>query len=325
MVNFVDVANGDIFKGSIKLANILDITPDYAKENQDDKEKILYFEEILNAIGRHSEKVNDYPYIAPSVMRFPPLSYLLSCNKYYGLKITAHYAGPNKLVLNSLNFEFDNDINPLMCIDMAIHAILERAGVGIFDFYEVNQYILDDASPKLVHSGVVNELIAGHLIGSYQTLYDYNKSISLLAELIDFTFKFCKIKKHEATEVSMVNKSIKDLLLELRGYIINILKIRMENHANYQFMLELENSFKSCKTVINNASYYETDGVFIKSLVSVLNRVYEENFIKNDIKFTIEDAKNKSNLIIKNNMIKDRITALYLGVKCEGEPYGNFS
>lgn len=37
MVNFVDVANGDIFKGSIKLTNILDITPEYAKENQKDE------------------------------------------------------------------------------------------------------------------------------------------------------------------------------------------------------------------------------------------------------------------------------------------------
>lgn len=56
MVDYADVASSNIFKGSIKLANILDITPEYAKENQDDKEKILYFEEVLNAIGRHSEK-----------------------------------------------------------------------------------------------------------------------------------------------------------------------------------------------------------------------------------------------------------------------------
>ena len=31
MVDFSDVVNGNIFKGSIKLANILDITPEYAK------------------------------------------------------------------------------------------------------------------------------------------------------------------------------------------------------------------------------------------------------------------------------------------------------
>jgi hypothetical protein len=31
MVNFSDVANRDIFKCSVKLANILDITPEYAK------------------------------------------------------------------------------------------------------------------------------------------------------------------------------------------------------------------------------------------------------------------------------------------------------
>ena len=43
MVNFADVANGDIFKGSIKLANILDITPEYAKENQEDEKKIIIF------------------------------------------------------------------------------------------------------------------------------------------------------------------------------------------------------------------------------------------------------------------------------------------
>ena len=158
-------------------------------------------------------------------------------------------------------------------------------------------------------------MIAGHLIGSYQTLYNYKESASLLAELIDFAFKFCKIKKDEASKLSMVNKSIKDLLLVLREYIVNILKIRMENNADYQFILELENSFKACETLINNALYLETDGVFIKSLVSVLNRVYEENFIKNDIKFTIEDAKNKGNLIIKNNMIRDRIKELCLGIK----------
>lgn len=52
MVDFADVATGDIFKGSIKLANILDITPEYAKENQEDENKLLYFIEILNAIGR---------------------------------------------------------------------------------------------------------------------------------------------------------------------------------------------------------------------------------------------------------------------------------
>ena len=60
MVNFVDVANGDIFKGSIKLANILDITPEYAKENQEDENKLLYFIEILNAIGRRYEKLSDF-------------------------------------------------------------------------------------------------------------------------------------------------------------------------------------------------------------------------------------------------------------------------
>ena len=315
MVDYADVASGNIFKGDIKLANILDITPEYAKENQDDKEKILYFEEVLNAIGRHSEKINDYVYMVPSTLRFPPLAYLLNSNNYYGLTITAHYSGPNKLIQNSLSFEFNNDINPLMCIDMTIHNILDRAGVSIFSFYDVNKYIIGDASTKLTHSGIINELIAGHLIGSYQTLYNYKESASLLAELIDFAFKFCKIKKDEASKLSMVNKSIKDLLLVLREYIVNILKIRMENNADYQFILELENSFKACETLINNASYLETDGVFIKSLVSVLNRVYEENFIKNDIKFTIEDAKNKGNLIIKNNMIRDRIKELCLGIK----------
>lgn len=314
MIDYADVASGNIFKGDIKLANILDINPGYAKENQDDKEKILYFEEVLNAIGRHSEKVNDYVYMVPATMRFPPLAYLLNSNNYYGLTITAHFSDPNKLIQNSLSFEFDNDINPLMCIDMAIHNILDRAGVGIFDFYDVNKYIIGDASTKLAHSGIINELIAGHLIGSYQTLYDYRESIDILAEFIDFTFKFCKIRKNEASKLSMVNKSIRDLLLVLREYIVNVLKIRMENNADYQFVLELENSFKACETIINNVSYYDTDSILTKSLVLVLNGVYRENF-KTDIKFTIEDAKNKGNLIIKNNMIRDRIKELCLGIK----------
>lgn len=309
MVDYSDVASGNIFKGSIKLANILDITPEYAKENQDDKEKILYFEEVLNAIGRHSEKVNDYVYMVPRTMRFPPLAYLLNSNNYYGLTITAHYSGPNKLIQNSLSFEFDNDINPLMCIDMAIHNILERAGVSIFDFYDVKKYIIGDASAKLAHSGIIDELISGNLFGSYQTLYDYKETASLLAELIDFTFKFCKIRKDEASKLSIINKS---LLLVLRKYIVRVLKIRMENNADYQFILELENSFKACETIINNVSYYNTDDIIAKSLIIVLNRVYIN---KTDIKFTIEDAKNKGNLIIKNNMIRDRIKELCLGIK----------
>lgn len=309
MVDYSDVASGNIFKGSIKIANILDITPEYAKENQDDKEKILYFEEVLNAIGRHSEKVNDYVYMVPRTMRFPPLAYLLNSNNYYGLTITAHYSGPNKLIQNSLSFEFDNDINPLMCIDMAIHNILERAGVSIFDFYDVKKYIIGDASAKLAHSGIIDELISGNLFGSYQTLYDYKETASLLAELIDFTFKFCKIRKDEASKLSIINKS---LLLVLRKYIVRVLKIRMENNADYQFILELENSFKACETIINNVSYYNTDDIIAKSLIIVLNRVYIN---KTDIKFTIEDAKNKGNLIIKNNMIRDRIKELCLGIK----------
>lgn len=111
MVNFADVANGDIFKGSIKLANILDITPEYAKENQEDENKLLYFIEILNAIGRRYEKLSDFPGLRQNCEIYDSLVKLLNDVNYYGLNITAHYNGTNQIV--SLKLDYSNDLNPL--------------------------------------------------------------------------------------------------------------------------------------------------------------------------------------------------------------------
>lgn len=314
MVNFTDVANGDIFKGSIKLANIMDITPEYAKENQDDEKKLLYFIEILNAIGRRYEKLSDFPCLRTNNGAYDSLVKLLNNANYYGLKITAHYNGANQIL--SLELDYDNDLNPLMCLDMAIHLILDRAGVGLFDFKRMEEFIRRDATLELIKAKIVNMLITGDLFILSYSLYEYKVFSNGIADLIDFAFKFCKIPKAESNDIYLKNKSINDVLLTLRKYIIDTLKIRLENNADFYFVEEMEKTYRSCEHIINNSLYSVDDDKFIESIVLVLNKVYEENFDKlSDIKFTIADAKVPLGLLTKNHLIREKIREVYLGIK----------
>lgn len=323
MVNFADVANGDIFKGSIKLANILDITPEYAKENQEDEKKLLYFIEILNAIGRRYEKLADFPGLRLDGRIYDSLVKLLNDVNYYGLTITAHYNGTNQIV--SLELEYANDLNPLMCLDMAIHLILDKAGFGLFDFERMEEFIRRDATPELLKAKIVNMLITGELFVASYSLYEYKVFSKGIADLMSFVFEFCKISDNEFNANVLVNRSITDALLVVRAYIINTLKIRLENNADFYFIEEMEKSYRSCEHIINNALYSVDDDKFIESIVSVLNKVYEENFDKvTDIKFTVEDAKVSLGLLTKNYLIREKIREVYLGIK-PNNLYSNFS
>lgn len=323
MVNFVDVANGDIFKGSIKLANILDITPEYAKENQNDEKKLLYFIEILNAIGRHYERLSNFPGLRLDGRIYDSLVKLLNDVNYYGLTITAHYNGTNQIV--SLELEYANDLNPLMCLDMVIHLILDKAGVGLFDFERMEEFIRRDATPELIKAKIVNMLITGELFLASYSLYEYKVFSKGIADLMSFVFEFCKIPDNEFNANVLVNRSINDALLTVRAYIINTLKIRLENNADFYFVEEMEKSYRSCEHIINNALYSVDDDKFIKSIVSVLNKVYEENFDKaTDIKFTVEDAKVSLGLLTKNYLIREKIREVYLGIK-PNNLFGTFS
>lgn len=322
MVNFVDVANGDIFKGSITLANILDITPEYAKENQKDEKKLLYFIEILNAIGRRYEKLSDFPGLRQNCEIYDSLVKLLNDVNYYGLNITAHYNGTNQIV--SLKLDYSNDLNPLMCLDMAIHLILDKAGFGIFDFKRMEEFIRRDATPELLKAKIVNMLITGELFVASYSLYEYKVFSKCIADLMSFVSEFCKIPDNEFSTNNLVNKSINDALLVIRAYIINTLKIRLENNADFYFVEEMEKTYRSCEHIINNALYSVEDDKFIESIVSVLNKVYEENFDKvSDIKFTVEDAKVSLGLLTKNYLIREKIREVYLGIK-PNNLYDNF-
>lgn len=323
MVDFADVANGDIFKGSIKLANILDITPEYAKENQKDEKKLLYFIEILNAIGRRYEKLSDFPGLRQNCEIYDSLVKLLNDVNYYGLNITAHYNGTNQIV--SLKLDYSNDLNPLMCLDMAIHLILDKAGFSLFDFKRMEEFIRRDATPELLKAKIVNMLITGELFVASYSIYEYKVFSKGIADLMDFVFEFCKIHDNEFNTNVLVHKSITDALLAVRVYIINILKIRLENNADFYFVEEMEKTYRSCEHIINNALYSVDDDKFIESIVLVLNKVYEENFDKvSDIKFTVEDAKVSLGLLTKNYLIREKIREVYLGIK-PNNLYGNFS
>ena len=251
MVNFVDVANGDIFKGSIKLANILDITPEYAKENQEDENKLLYFIEILNAIGRRYEKLSDFPGLRQNCEIYDSLVKLLNDVNYYGLNITAHYNGTNQIV--SLKLDYSNDLNPLMCLDMAIYLILDKAGFGLFDFKRMEEFIRRDATPELLKAKILNMLITGELFVASYSIYEYKVFSKGIADLMSFVSEFCKIPDNEFNANVLVNKSINDALLAVRTYIINNLKIRLENNADFYFVEEMEKTYRSCEHIINNA------------------------------------------------------------------------
>ena len=307
MVDFADVANGDIFKGSIKLANILDITPEYAKENQKDEKKLLYFIEILNAIGRHYEKLSDFPGLRQNCEIYDSLVKLLNDVNYYGLNITAHYNGTNQIV--SLKLDYSNDLNPLMCLDMAIHLILIEAGVGLFNFNSIKEYIQEDADKSLIDNHIIDMLITGELFKIIKSGDDYKKYSLDIISLINFTFDFTKIS-NEFNDLQKQN--IYDILLTLRGLITKVLKVRIENEAGLYFIKELNDVVFTANTIIRKLVLGNEDKFIENSIIPVLNKLYK-NYDKINLKFTNEDIK-YHNIAYKNVKIKEEISRVYLGV-----------
>lgn len=173
MLNYKEIKIGNIFKRGIKISNILDIDHEYAEKNQNDNKKLLYFKEILNSIGAHYEEI--IPYIINSGdNNYSTLIKLLDDSKYYGLKINAKFNTPNEI--NSLKLEYDNDLNPLMCLDMAIHLILIEAGVGLFNFKSIIDYIQEDANKSLIDNHIIDMLITGELFKIIKSASDYKNT-----------------------------------------------------------------------------------------------------------------------------------------------------
>lgn len=307
MLNYKEIKIGNIFKRGIKISNILDIDQEYAKKNQNDNKKLLYFKEILNSIGAHYEEI--IPYIINSGdNNYSTLIKLLDDSKYYGLKINAYFNNPNEI--NSLKLEYDNDLNPLMCLDMAIHLILIEAGVGLFNFKSIIDYIQEDANKSLIDNNVIDMLITGELFKIIKSGDDYKRYASDINKLIDFTFDFAKISNEFDNDLQ--NQTMYDILLTLRGFITKVLKVRIENNIGPYFIKELNDIVFTCDTIMRRL-LLNNDEKFIKnSIIPVLNKLYE-NYDKIDIKFTNEDVKYHT-IADKNYKIKGEICKVYLGV-----------
>lgn len=244
MLNYKEIKIGNIFKRGIKISNILDIDQEYAKKNQNDNKKLLYFKEILNSIGAHYEEI--IPYIINSGdNNYSTLIKLLDDSKYYGLKINAKFNTPNEI--NSLKLEYDNDLNPLMCLDMAIHLILIEAGVGLFNFKSIIDYIQEDANKSLIDNHIIDMLITGELFKIIKSASDYKKYSLDIISLINFTFDFTKISS-EFNDLQKQN--VYDILLTLRRLIIKVLKVRIENKVGLYFIKELNDVVFTTNTII---------------------------------------------------------------------------
>ena len=307
MLNYKKIKIGNIFKRDIKISNILDIDQEYAKKNQNDNKKLLYLKEILNVIGAHYEEI--IPYIISSGNNnYSTLMNLLNDSKYYGLKINAKFNTPNEI--SSLSFEFDNDINPLMCIDMAIHLILIEAGVGLFNFNSIIDYIQEDADKSLIDNNIIDMLITGELFKIIKSGDDYKKYSLDIINLINFTFNFTKI----SNEFNNLQKqNVYDILLTLRGLITKVLKVRIENAAGLYFIKELNDIVFASDIMIRKLVLGNEDYKFIEnSIIPVLNNLYK-NYDKINLKFTNEDIK-YHNIACKNAKIKEEISRIYLGV-----------
>lgn len=306
MLNYKEIKIGNIFKRGIKISNILDIDRDYAKNNQKDNKKLLYFKEILNGIGAHYEEI--IPYIISSGNNnYSTLMKLLDDSNYYGLKINAKFNTPNEI--NSLKLEFDNDLNPLMCLDMAIHLILIEAGVGLFNFNSIKEYIQEDADKSLIDNHIIDMLITGELFKIIKSGDDYKKYSLDIISLINFTFDFTKIS-NEFNDLQKQN--IYDILLTLRGLITKVLKVRIENEAGLYFIKELNDVVFTANTIIRKLVLGNEDKFIENSIIPVLNKLYK-NYDKINLKFTNEDIK-YHNIAYKNVKIKEEISRVYLGV-----------
>lgn len=307
MLNYKEIKIGNIFKRGIKISNILDIDQEYAKKNQNDNKKLLYFKEILNSIGAHYEEI--IPYIINSGdNNYSTLIKLLDDSKYYGLKINAKFNTPNEI--NSLKLEYDNDLNPLMCLDMAIHLILIEAGVGLFNFKSIIDYIQEDANKSLIDNHIIDMLITGELFKIIKSASDYKKYSLDIISLINFTFDFTKISS-EFNDLQKQN--VYDILLTLRRLIIKVLKVRIENKVGLYFIKELNDVVFTTNTIIRKLVLENEGDKFIEnSIIPVLNKLYK-NYDKINIKFTNEDVKYR-NIACKNVKIKEEISRVYLGV-----------
>lgn len=307
MLNYKEIKIGNIFKRGIKLANILDIDQEYAKKNRNDNKKISYFKDILNIIGAHYEEI--IPYVINSGNNnYSTLFNLLDSSKYYGLEINAHFISPNEI--DSLKLEYDNDINPLMCLDMAIHVILDKAGVGLFNFNSMITYIQEYANKSLIDNRVIDMLITGELFKIIKSGDDYKRYASDINRLIDFTFDFTKIS-NEFDNI-LQTQTMCDILLTLREFINKVLKVRIENNIGPYFIKELNDIVFTSDNIIRRL-VLNNDEKFIKnSIIPVLNKLYEK-YDKIDLKFTNEDV-NYRNIVGKNSKIKEEISKVYLGV-----------
>lgn len=307
MLNYKEIKIGNIFKRGIKISNILDIDQEYAKKNQNDNKKLLYFKEILNSIGAHYEEI--IPYIINSGdNNYSTLIKLLDDSKYYGLKINTKFNTPNEI--NSLKLEYDNDLNPLMCLDMAIHLILIEAGVGLFNFKSIIDYIQEDANKSLIDNHIIDMLITGELFKIIKSASDYKKYSLDIISLINFTFDFTKISS-EFNDLQKQN--VYDILLTLRRLIIKVLKVRIENKVGLYFIKELNDVVFTTNTIIRKLVLENEGDKFIEnSIIPVLNKLYK-NYDKINIKFTNEDVKYR-NIACKNVKIKEEISRVYLGV-----------
>lgn len=307
MLNYKEIKIGNIFKRGIKISNILDIDQEYAKKNQNDNKKLLYFKEILNSIGAHYEEI--IPYIINSGdNNYSTLIKLLDDSKYYGLKINAKFNTPNEI--NSLKLEYDNDLNPLMCLDMAIHLILIEAGVGLFNFKSIIDYIQEDANKSLIDNHIIDMLITGELFKIIKSASDYKKYSLDIISLINFTFDFTKISS-EFNDLQKQN--VYDILLTLRRLIIKVLKVRIENKVGLYFIKELNDVVFTTNNIIRKLVLENEGDKFIEnSIIPVLNKLYK-NYDKINLKFTNEDVKYR-NIACKNVKIKEEISRVYLGV-----------
>lgn len=307
MLNYKEIKIGNIFKRGIKISNILDIDQEYAKKNQNDNKKLLYFKEILNSIGAHYEEI--IPYIINSGdNNYSTLIKLLDDSKYYGLKINAKFNTPNEI--NSLKLEYDNDLNPLMCLDMAIHLILIEAGVGLFNFKSIIDYIQEDANKSLIDNHIIDMLITGELFKIIKSASDYKKYSLDIISLINFTFDFTKISS-EFNDLQKQN--VYDILLTLRRLIIKVLKVRIENKVGLYFIKELNDVVFTTNTIIRKLVLENEGDKFIENnIIPVLNKLYK-NYDKINLKFTNEDVKYR-NIACKNVKIKEEISRVYLGV-----------
>lgn len=269
--------------------------------------KISYFKDILNIIGAHYEEI--IPYVINSGNNnYSTLFNLLDSSKYYGLEINAHFISPNEI--DSLKLEYDNDINPLMCLDMAIHVILDKAGVGLFNFNSMTTYIQEYANKSLIDNRVIDMLITGELFKIIKSGDDYKRYASDINGLIDFTFDFTKISNEFDNIIQ--TQTMCDILLTLRGFINKVLKVRIENNIGPYFTKELNDIVFTSDNIIRRL-VLNNDEKFIKnSIIPVLNKLYEK-YDKIDLKFTNEDV-NYHNIVGKNSKIKLEISKVYLGV-----------